>query len=260
MKNLYFEQKRAMKLIIEKTYEDMSRATAELIVEAIQKKPDALLCLAAGDTPRLAYSMIGAIAAEKNADLSRCKFVSLDEWVGIPPQNEGSCQYFLRSVVFEPLHIDEKRIHVFDAMSNDEERECRAMDKYIRDNGGIDLMVVGIGRNGHIGFNEPGVPFGKYSHVVELDEVTTSVGQKYFAEKTTLSKGITLGLQHLLDAQQAILIANGAKKAEVIKRSLEEKISADMPASVIRKHPHSVVILDEEAASLLNKRSPHETE
>jgi glucosamine-6-phosphate isomerase len=204
--------------------------------------------------------MIGAIAAQKKADLSRCKFVSLDEWVGIPPENEGSCQYFLRSVVFNPLQIDENRIRLFDAMSNDTAGECSSMDKFISDNGGIDMIVVGIGRNGHIGFNEPGVPFNKYSHVVELDEVTTAVGQKYFTEETTLSKGITLGLQHFLDAKQAILIANGEKKAEVIKLALEGNISPDMPASVTRQHRQSVVIVDEEAASLLNKRSQYEAE
>lgn len=249
-----------MKVIIEKDYESMSKVTAERIVEVIRNKPDALLCLAAGDTPRLAYSMIGAIAAGKDADLSKCKFVSLDEWVGIPPENEGSCQFFLRSVVFEPLKIDEDRIHLFNAMSNDTGGECAKMDRFIRNNGGIDLIVVGIGRNGHIGFNEPGTPFEKYSHVVELDAVTTAVGQKYFNEKTTLTKGITLGLQHLLDAKEAILIANGEKKADVIKKSAEDGISVDMPASVIRKHNNAVVIVDEEAASLLDKRAHYEAE
>jgi 6-phosphogluconolactonase/glucosamine-6-phosphate isomerase/deaminase len=134
------------------------------------------------------------------------------------------------------------------------------MDQFIRDNGGIDIMVVGIGRNGHIGFNEPGIPFENYSHVVQLDEVTTTVGQKYFTEATTLNQGITLGLQHLLDAKEAILIANGEKKAEVIKKSLEGRISVEMPGSVIRKHNNAAVIIDEEAASLLNKRGRHEAE
>jgi glucosamine-6-phosphate isomerase len=240
-----------MNLIIEKDYEGMSRATAERIVEVIRKKPNALLCLAAGDTPRLAYSMIGSMAAARNADLSKCRFVSLDEWIGIPPENEGSCQFFLRSVVFGPLNVNDNRIHVFNAMSSDTERECGEMDRFIEYNGGIDLMVVGIGRNGHIGFNEPGTPFEKYSHIVQLDDVTTAVGQKYFNEKTALSKGITLGLRHLLDAREAVLIANGEKKADVIRRSLEEEISVSMPASVIRKHNNSFVILDKEAAAML---------
>ena len=240
-----------MEVIIETDYERMSAATAEHIVAAIQKNPKALLCLAAGDTPRLAYSMIGKIAAEKQINLDQCSFVSLDEWMGIPPQNEGSCQYFLRSVVFGPLHIREDRIHLFDALSTDPAAECEKMDRFIAAKGAIDLMVVGIGRNGHIGFNEPGVPFEKYSHVVDLDEVTRSVGQKYFSQKTELSQGITLGLQYLLESKKAILIANGEKKAEVIRRALEEEISTAMPASAIRKHNNAFVILDKEAASSL---------
>jgi glucosamine-6-phosphate isomerase len=240
-----------MEVVIENDYERMSAATAEHIVAAIEKNPKALLCLAAGDTPRLAYSLIGKIAAEKQVGLDECSFVSLDEWMGIPPQNEGSCQYFLRSVVFGPLQIKEERIHLFNALSNDPAAECEKMDRFIAAKGGIDLMVVGIGRNGHIGFNEPGVPFEKYSHVVDLDEVTRSVGQKYFSQKTELSQGITLGLQYLLESKKAILIANGEKKAEVIRQALEEEISTVMPASAIRKHHHALVILDKEAASSL---------
>ena len=154
-------------------------------------------------------------------------------------------------MVFGPLHIAEDRIHLFNALSTDPTAECEKMDRFIAAKGGIDLMVVGIGRNGHIGFNEPGVPFEKYSHVVDLDEVTRSVGQKYFSQKTELSQGITLGLQYLLESKKAILIANGEKKAEVIRRALEEEISTAMPASAIRKHNNAFVILDKEAASSL---------
>jgi galactosamine-6-phosphate isomerase len=242
-----------MELIIEKDYEGMSARAAAFIVDTIRSKPDALLCLAAGDTPRLAYSLIGEIASKNNTDLSQCKFISLDEWVGIPPENEGSCQYFLRSTVFGPLKIAEKNIHLFDALSTDLKTECRMMDEFILRNGGIDLIVVGVGRNGHIGFNEPGVPFEQYSHVVDLDNTTKTVGQKYFRENTSLQKGITLGLQYLLEAKRAVMIANGNKKAEVIRMAIEDDISPAMPASVIRKHHNSITIVDKEAASLLKQ-------
>lgn len=240
-----------MKLFIEKDYTAMSAKTAGLIIETARKKPDALFCLAAGDTPRLAYTMIAGIAARENIDLSRCQFVSLDEWIGIPPENEGSCQYFLRTTLFGPLKTGEKNIHLFDALSNDLDKECALMDDFIRNRGGIDLMVVGIGRNGHIGFNEPGVPFEKYSHVVELDETTRLVGQKYFRESTTLTKGITLGLKYLLESKTPVLIANGINKAEVIRKALEDKISTTLPASIIQRHANATVVVDEEAASLM---------
>ena len=113
-------------------------------------------------------------------------------------------------------------------------------------------MIVGVGRNGHIGFNEPGVSFEEYSHVVDLDETTQTVGQKYFREETTLTQGITLGLQHLMEARKAVLIANGSKKAEVMKKAIEEEITTDMPASIMRKHPDGEIILDKEASSLLS--------
>lgn len=243
-----------MELIIEKDYEGMSLKTAHIIADTIKKKPCALLCLAAGDTPRLAYSLIQSLASEENIDISHCNFVSLDEWIGIPPDNKGSCQYFLRTTVFDPLNIAEDNFHLFNSLSKDTEKECTAMDDFIKSKGGIDLMVVGVGRNGHIGFNEPGVPFEKYSHVVDLDETTTSVGQKYFKESTALNKGITLGLNYLLESGKAVMIANGTTKAEVIRKALEEEITTEMPAGIIRRHRNGIVIIDEEAASVLKNK------
>ncbi len=114
-------------------------------------------------------------------------------------------------------------------------------------------MIVGVGMNGHIGFNEPGVSFDNYSHVINLDETTQSVGQKYFDRPVALKQGITLGLKHLLESKKALMIANGSKKAGIIKKALEEEISNSVPASIIRKHSNGVVMIDEEAASLLKK-------
>ena len=241
-----------MKLTIEKDYDAMSLRAARHVTELVKTKPDAVICIAAGDTPKLTCDLIAQIAKKENIDFSKCYFVSLDEWVGIPPKNEGSCQYFLRNYLFEPLNISEKNIHVFNALASDMEKECTDMDEFIRQHGGIDLMIVGVGRNGHIGFNEPGVRFEQYSHVVDLDETTQTVGQKYFREETTLTQGITLGLQHLMEARKAVLIANGNKKADVMRRAIEEEITTDMPASIMRKHPDGEIILDKEASSLLS--------
>lgn len=232
----------------------MSLRAAREVIDLVSGKPDALLCLAAGDTPRLAYQLITQIAKEENVDLSNCYFVSLDEWVGIPPENEGSCQFFLRTNLFGPLKTYEKNIHLFNALSDELSKECAIMDDFINIHGGIDLMVVGIGPNGHIGFNEPGVPFDLYSHVVDLDETTTTVGQKYFSKSAALTKGITLGLKYLLESKLAILIANGSKKASVIKEAIEGEIGPKMPASIMRMHSNGMVIIDEEAAAFLNKK------
>jgi 6-phosphogluconolactonase/glucosamine-6-phosphate isomerase/deaminase len=135
------------------------------------------------------------------------------------------------------------------------EAECSKMDAVISEKGGIDLMLVGVGMNGHIGFNEPGVSPQLYSHVINLDTTTQSVGQKYFKESTVLKKGITLGLQHLLEGRQAILMASGQKKSPVMQKALEGPISPEMPASIIRNHEQAYVMLDEDAASLLKTQT-----
>lgn len=245
-----------MKLRIEKDYDAMSKHAARHVTDLVKAKPDALICIAAGDTPKLTCDIIANTAKKENLDFSRCFFVSLDEWVGIRPENEGSCQYFLRTYLFEPLKISDTQVHLFNSMSKDMKKECDHMDKIIRDRGGIDLIVVGVGRNGHIGFNEPGVRFEEYSHVVDLDETTQSVGQKYFREETKLTRGITLGLQHLIEAKKAILIANGIKKADVMRDAIEGEVGPHMPASIMKNHKDGEIIIDEEAASKLT--SAHE--
>ena len=242
-----------MQLKIYKDYSILSFHAAAEIIELVKSKPDVVLCLAAGDTPRLTYTLMAKKAMDELVDFTHCTFIGLDEWVGIPPQNEGSCCFFLQSHIFTPLHISSSQIHLFDALSEDLVQECRAMDKIILEKAGIDLMLVGVGMNGHIGFNEPGVAIDNYSHVIDLDDATQSVGQKYFRQATTLKKGITLGLNHLLQTRKVIMVANGIKKAEVIRKALEEEINAGMPGSIIRTHSQGLVMIDEEAASLLKK-------
>jgi len=143
---------------------------------------------------------------------------------------------------------------LFDAMSPDLQGECRKMDNIIFEKGGIDLMIVGIGMNGHIGFNEPGVLFDNYSHVIDLDNTTVSVGQKYFKTAVSLQKGITLGLRHLLESKKVLLIANGEKKSGVIKKTVEGEITSSFPASIMQKHSTGFVMVDEEAAGLLDDK------
>lgn len=242
-----------MEISIYKDYQVLSLHAAERIIEQVKQKPDAVLCLAAGDTPRLAYDTLTKKAANEKLDFSKCTFVGLDEWVGIPPGNEGSCHYFLKQHLIGPLKLSADRIHLFDALSNDLDHECRKMNALISTLGGIDLMMVGIGMNGHIGFNEPGASPDLYAHVVELDEATRTVGQKYFRQQTPLAKGITLGLKHLLESRKAILIANGTKKAGVIQQALKGPVTPDLPATIMRQHANSEVMLDEEAAESVLK-------
>jgi glucosamine-6-phosphate isomerase len=240
---------------IYKDYHSLSQHAAAEIIDLVTNKPEAVLCLASGDTPRLMCKLMTERVIKEKVDFSRCTFIGLDEWVGIPPENEGSCHFFFQTQVFKPLNLSSAQIHLFNALSADPAQECSVMDKTIREKGGIDLMIVGVGMNGHIGFNEPGTSFDNYSHVIDLDSTTTTVGQKYFAQPVPLKQGITLGLKHLLESKKVIVLANGTKKAAIIKKVLEEEISDQTPASIIRLHPLGILMIDEEAASLLKKES-----
>lgn len=244
-----------MQVKIYTDYHTLSEAAANEIIDLIKNKPDAVLCLASGDTPRLTCKFFVEKALQEKLDVTRITFIGLDEWVGIPPENEGSCHYFFQHEVFEPLRLLTSQINLFDAMSTNLEEECQKKDKVIFDNEGIDLMIVGIGMNGHIGFNEPGVSFNNYSHVIELDNTTVTVGQKYFKTVVNLKKGITLGLKHLQESKKVLLLANGTKKAQVIKKTVEEKITDSFPASIMQKHSNGFVMIDKDAAGLLDRKN-----
>jgi len=240
-----------MNLKIFEDYQSLSEYTAEEILKQIESKPESVICLAAGDTPRLAYQLLAKKINENKTDMSKCRIIGLDEWVGIPPDNEGSCQYFLRHELLNRINISGSQVHLFNALSDDLAHECWIMDELIKVKNGLDLMVVGVGMNGHIGFNEPGVSFDLYSHVIDLDDTTQSVGQKYFKTKTSLQKGITLGLRHLTESGKAILIANGSKKSNVIKAIVDGPVDSGMPASVMKEHNNGWVVIDKEAANSL---------
>ena len=244
-----------MEIKVYSDYHTLSENAANEIIELVKRKPSAALCFASGDTPRIAYRLLAKKAKEQGVDVSQVSFFGLDEWVGIPPGNEGSCHYFFQTELFDNLDFTPSRVYLFNALADDLTSECTRMDTAIEDAGGIDLAIVGIGMNGHIGFNEPGVSFLNSSHVVDLDKMTTTVGQKYFKESTELNKGITLGLKHLVESKRVLLMANGEKKARIIKAALQGQVHALVPASIVQTLPHAVVMLDKEAASLLENNA-----
>lgn len=240
-----------MKTLRFSNYEELSAYTASEIVNAIKEKPNLTLCMASGHTPLRTAELLAQQLLNQNVDYSQITFLGLDEWVGLPKENEGSCHYFFKTKLFEPLQLKPSQYFLFDALAGNSEAECKKMDAVIADKGGIDIMLVGIGMNGHIGFNEPGTAFNKLCHVAELDDTTKSVGQKYFKEKTVLHQGITIGLGHLLNAKKVFLQANGKRKAEVIEKTVEGEITENFPASVMQQHTNGIIVIDEEAASLL---------
>ena len=241
-----------MELIVLKNYQHLSEFVADEILKEIRFNPSLVLCMASGDTPKLTCDLLVQKLKDESVDYSNITFIGLDEWVGLPPTNTGSCHYFFQKKLIEPLALKRSQYFLFDALSKDLDNECAMMDKVIAERR-IDIMVVGIGINGHIGFNEPGTSFANQCHVAELDESTKQVGQKYFHGPVELSKGITIGFAHLMNAKTVFLIANGTKKAEVIKNTIEGPVTESFPASIMQKHANGFVIIDEEAGNLINQ-------
>jgi glucosamine-6-phosphate isomerase len=234
-----------------KDYEEMSKYTANFIINYVKENPQAVLCLAGGDTPKKTYEYLVEDYEQGNVDFSSCTFLGLDEWVGLGKDDEGSCLKFLNETLFNPLRIKSKNVFFFDAKSSDLETECNKMDAIISEKGNIDIILLGVGMNGHLGFNEPGVSFDLHAHVIDLDDTSKTIGQKYFKEETTLDKGITLGIRHILEAKNAVLVANGNKKASIIQKTIEFEVTNQIPSTILKNHPNSYVFIDEEAASNL---------
>ena len=232
-------------------YQALSRATAECIANYLREKPASLVCLASGHTPLGTLACLVEMVKAKELTLDACTFVGLDEWVGMNGKDAGSCRHLMDEAFFFPLQIPESRIHFFDGRAQQLSAEVERINQVIDQHGALDIMLVGIGTNGHIAMNEPGSSFRGKAHIGQLAEETIAVGQKYFETPTALDKGITLGLQNFADAKLPILIANGAKKAGIIKRVLTEKPDEQCPATIVHKIEKCAVLLDAEAASLL---------
>ncbi len=240
-----------MQIQILKDYQAVSKATAQLILNAIKAKPTALICLASGHTPIGVFQEIAKEVNTNNLDLSGCTFLSLDEWIGIDPKDSGSCLSMLKKDCFEPLHIQADKIEFFNVQTRDLQNECNRINSLIENNGGLDIMLVGVGTNGHIGMNEPGTSFDSYAHTSPLAEETKTVGQKYFSKPTTLSLGITLGLRHLREARLPIIMARGERKASIMAKGLIQPPTEEIPLSIAQHISQGYIMLDEDAAKQL---------
>ncbi len=241
-----------MKIIVADTYEAMSKQVADDIIELIRQVKQPLICTASGDSPAGLYKELVQRVNAKEIDLSDWFFVSLDEWAGMNGNDEGSCRFHLNNQLFNALKIVEERIYFFDGRGTDLQEQCTGIENFIKAHGGIDLAIVGLGMNGHVGMNEPGTSAASRSHVADIDPVTQKTGQKYFKEPRSLPQGITLGLATIMEAKHIILLVSGRHKAGIVQQVLKQEISAALPASLLRNHPGLQVYLDKEAASLIN--------
>lgn len=240
-----------MQTIITDNYDALSRHSADMVAGQVAANPASIICFASGETPTGMLKYLVNHALEHKVNFSECRFIGLDEWVGLGKDDEASCGNYLYTNFFTPLSIRPENIMIFNGLAEAEE-ECNRMNAWLQANGPVDIMIVGIGLNGHIGLNEPGSDFDSGAHVSNLTSNTITTAQKYFSRQTSLVWGITLGLKNFSEATMPILMASGQKKAAIIHQALQGPVNPGVPASILQRLTNAYVILDKAAASLLS--------
>ncbi len=235
-----------MKFITVDTYEQLSRKAANLIAAVVVNKPDCVLGLATGSSPLGTYAELAARCDAGDVDFSAVTSVNLDEYVGLDGTNDQSYRYFMDHNLFCKVNIDPKKTHVPNGCADDLAAEGARYDELIASLGGIDLQLLGIGLDGHIGFNEPDDCFTAATHEVELDPSTIEANARFFAKKEDVpTSAITMGMMSIMQAKKVLLIANGQNKKAILEKSLFGPITPEVPASILQLHPDLTVIFSE---------------
>ena len=241
-----------MRIIETKDYNDMSKKAANILSAQVIMKPNCVLGLATGSTPIGTYDQLVEWYNKGDLDFSEVTTVNLDEYKGLPRTNDQSYYYFMHQHLFDRVNIDPERTNVPNGMEPDAEKECGRYEELIRSLGGVDLQLLGLGHNGHIGFNEPGEAFEKETHCVDLTESTIEANKRFFASADDVPKqAYTMGIKTIMQAKKILLIAGGEEKAEALKNSLYGPITPSVPASILQLHNDVTVIADEAALSLI---------
>ena len=230
----------------------MSLAAAEWIADFVRVHPTALFSFAAGKTQAATYEILGQWVQEGKLDLSRIRVVGLDDMVGTSRTSREGFYYFLDEHLFKRANIADEQVTFFNPQAADLAAECQRIDAYLDANGPIDFLILGIGMNGHIGYNEPGSTMNDRSHVVALESSSVQVGSAYFDHEVSTDSGITLGLRDLFAARNILVQANQAKKAEIVKTVIEGPITDAVPATLLRNRADVAWYLDADCATLLS--------
>ena len=240
-----------MRLIVAKDYADVSRKAANIIAAQIQLKPDCVLGLATGSSPVGTYKELIKKYEAGELDFSKVKTVNLDEYVGLSKDHDQSYAYFMRTNLFDHVNIDQANCNIPSGLTDDPDAECAAYDKLIGELH-TDLQLLGMGPNGHIGFNEPDEVFFPATHCVTLAESTIDANQRFFASRDDVPRyAYTMGIWGIMQAKKILLVANGKNKAAAIKAAVTGPIDPKVPASILQLHPDCTIVADEEALSLL---------
>ena len=240
-----------MRIYQVKDYEEMSRKAANIISAQVIMKPDAVLGLATGSTPIGTYRQLTEWYQKGDLDFSEVRSVNLDEYKGLSADNDQSYAYFMGANLFDHVNIKPENTHIPDGLNEDIEGECRRYDAVISALGGVDLQLLGIGNNGHIGFNEPGESFQTGTHCVKLTENTIAANARFFASMDDVPKfAYTMGVGNIMQARAILLVASGEAKAEAVYNSFFGPVTPRVPASILQFHQNVYLVADEAALSL----------
>ncbi len=240
-----------MKVIVVDNYDEMSQVAAELVADVVKSNPHPMLGLATGSTPIGMYKILADYCNKKQLSFANAGSVNLDEYVGLGEDSDQSYVYFMAHNFFDNIDIDRKNTHIPNGLATDPEQECVRYTALVKQHP-QDVQILGIGSNGHIGFNEPNTPFDSHTHIVKLAESTIRDNARMFADINDVPRSaLTMGIGDIMQAKKIILLANGQNKAKAIAALVQGEVTEAVPASVLQRHPDCTVIVDKAAASLL---------
>lgn len=248
-----------MKIIAAKDYTDLSRKAANIISAQVIMKPDAVLGLATGSTPIGAYKQLIEWYEKGDIDFSKVMSVNLDEYLGLSGSHQQSYRAFMDHNFFDHINIKKENTFVPNGLAENADQECSRYNNIIKNIGGIDLQILGIGGNGHIGFNEPGAAFEKETHLVTLTESTRLSNARFFSSiEEVPTHAITMGIRNIMLAKKILLLASGEKKAQALYDSFFGPVTPLVPASILQLHNDCTVIADGPALSLIREKAQWE--
>ena len=243
-----------MRIIKTADYNEMSKTAANIIAAQMILKPNSVLGLATGSSPIGTYKELIRKYENGEIDFSDITTVNLDEYKGMPRTNEQSYYYFMNDNLFDHVNIDKSRTHVPNGMAEDAELECKEYEKLVKSVGGVDLQLLGLGRNGHIGFNEPSEAFAKETHCVDLTESTIEANKRFFASADDVPRqAFSMGIGTIMAAKKIVVVVSGADKAEAVKNAFTGPVTPNVPGSILQFHGDVTVVCDAEAYAELEK-------
>ena len=240
-----------MKVIITENYQEMSQKAAEIMIELVKKNPNAVLGLATGSSPIGMYKEMAKDCANGGASYKNVSTVNLDEYVGLTADHDQSYAYFMRTNLFDHIDIDQKNTNLPCGSAPDAQKEC---DRYnaLLETMKQDVQVLGLGSNGHIGFNEPNTPFGSVTHLVDLTENTIKDNSRLFNSIDEVPRqALSMGIKHIMQAKSVLMVVSGKNKSQAVYGMVKGEVTPALPASVLQLHPNVTIICDKDAASLL---------